>query len=73
MTKHAVDLAAVRSDVVDLVDLATRSGEEVVFTRGGEAVAKIVPMSDNDDGWTKLAEESFAFWDNEEDAIYDAL
>lgn len=24
-------------------------------------------------GWLKVAEPSFAFWDNEEDAIYDRL
>lgn len=30
-------------------------------------------ISPEDLGWTALAETSFAFWDNPEDAIYDKL
>lgn len=28
---------------------------------------------EDDRAWTKLAEPSFAFWDNADDSIYDAL
>jgi len=44
MAEHAVDLGHVRTQLTDLVDQAARSGEEVVLTREGEAVAKIVPL-----------------------------
>ena len=30
-------------------------------------------ISADDVAWTKLAEQSFNLWDNEEDAIYDQL
>jgi antitoxin (DNA-binding transcriptional repressor) of toxin-antitoxin stability system len=44
MAERTVDLDHVRTQLTDLVDQATRSGEEVVLTRAGEAVAKIVPI-----------------------------
>ena len=44
MAGHEVDLGHARTELTDLVDEAARSGEEVVLTRGGEAVAKIVPL-----------------------------
>ncbi|MFL5539099.1 MAG: type II toxin-antitoxin system Phd/YefM family antitoxin [Longimicrobiaceae bacterium] len=44
MAQHAVDLAQMRPELTELVDQAARSGEEVVLTREGEAVAKIVPL-----------------------------
>ena len=39
----AVDLTKVSRPLSELVDEATRSGE-LVLTRGGKAVAKIVPL-----------------------------
>lgn len=39
----AVDLTDAPQQLRELVDEATRSGE-VVLTRGGEAVAKIIPL-----------------------------
>ena len=27
----------------------------------------------SDESWMRLAEDAFAFWDNDEDAIYDSL
>ena len=30
-------------------------------------------LSEDDLGWMRLAETSFDFWDNEDDAIYDSL
>lgn len=39
----AIDLTKVSRPLSELVDEATRSGE-LVLTRGGEAVAKIVPL-----------------------------
>ncbi|HKP73964.1 MAG TPA: hypothetical protein VJT67_00415 [Longimicrobiaceae bacterium] len=97
MFEHPIDLNGSPSELGELVDRAARSGEEVVLTREGEAVAKIVPLvrekkprrfgstreyltvpddfdsPDVDEGWLKLTEQSFAFWDNEEDSVYDVL
>lgn len=39
----AVDLNKASTELREIVDEATRSGE-VVLTRGGEAVAKVVPL-----------------------------
>ena len=33
----------------------------------------LLGISPEDYGWLKLAESSFEFWDNEEDAIYDQM
>jgi antitoxin (DNA-binding transcriptional repressor) of toxin-antitoxin stability system len=44
MAENAVDLGHAQTQLTELVDQAARSGEEVVLTRGGEAVAKIVPL-----------------------------
>lgn len=44
MTSRAVDLNQARTQLPELVEHAARSGEEVVLTREGEAVAKIVPL-----------------------------
>jgi antitoxin (DNA-binding transcriptional repressor) of toxin-antitoxin stability system len=44
MAQRAVDLGDTRTKLVDLVDQASQTGEEVVLTREGEAVAKIVPL-----------------------------
>jgi len=39
-----------------------------------DEIARLVRDSvDEDLGWLKLAESSFAFWDNEGDAVYDDL
>ena len=34
---------------------------------------KLLKVSLDTFGWLKIAEPSFAFWDNDEDAIYDQL
>ena len=34
---------------------------------------KLLGISAEDFGWLKLSELAFAFWENEEDAIYDQL
>jgi hypothetical protein len=34
---------------------------------------RLLGISAEDYGWLKLAESSFDFWDNEEDAIYDQM
>ncbi len=34
---------------------------------------KLLGISAEDFGWLKLSESVFAFWENEEDAIYDEL
>jgi len=47
MAVHTVDLDHAGTQLTELVDEAARSGEEVVLTRGGEAVAKIVPLVRN--------------------------
>jgi len=44
MLEHAIDLSDVRSELNELVERAARSGEEVVLTREGEVVAKIIPL-----------------------------
>ena len=33
----------------------------------------LLSISPEDYGWLRLAESSFEFWDNEEDAIYDQM
>jgi len=37
------------------------------------ALPRHLKISADDAAWPKLAESSFAFWDNPEDAIYDTL
>jgi prevent-host-death family protein len=44
MADRTVDLDDVCTQLTDLVDQAVRAGEEVVLTRAGEPVARIVPM-----------------------------
>lgn len=44
MASRAVDLNQAQTQLTELVDHAAQSGEEVVLTREGEAVAKIVPL-----------------------------
>jgi antitoxin (DNA-binding transcriptional repressor) of toxin-antitoxin stability system len=44
MALRAVDLDHDTPRLTELVDDAARSGEEVLLTREGEAVAKIVPL-----------------------------
>lgn len=34
---------------------------------------RLLDISKDDMAWMKVAEPSFEFWDNEEDAIYDKL
>jgi len=34
---------------------------------------QLLGISAEDYGWLKLSESAFAFWENEEDAIYDEL
>jgi hypothetical protein len=34
---------------------------------------RLIDISKDDLAWMKVAEPSFAFWDNEEDAIHDKL
>ncbi len=36
-------------------------------------LSRLLKISPNDIAWLKLAEPSFEFWDNPEDAIYDKL
>ncbi|MBW3655944.1 MAG: hypothetical protein KY444_07540, partial [Gemmatimonadetes bacterium] len=43
MSSPAVDLTSVPGRLQELVDEATREGE-VLLTRGGEAIAKIIPL-----------------------------
>ena len=47
MAVHTVDLDHAGTQLTELADEAARSGEEVVLTRKGEAVAKIVPLVRN--------------------------
>ena len=58
MCEHAIDRDA-QSEPGELVDRAVASDD--LDSVGSEK------------RWIGLAEESFAFWDNEEDSIYDAL
>ncbi|HST58997.1 MAG TPA: hypothetical protein VLK84_09920 [Longimicrobium sp.] len=44
MTFPAVDLGGATEELRELVDQASRSGE-VVLTRAGEAVARIIPLA----------------------------
>jgi hypothetical protein len=38
-----------------------------------QSLPEHLKISPDDLAWTRLAESSFAFWDNPEDAIYDKL
>jgi hypothetical protein len=38
-----------------------------------KALPQHLKIAPEDLGWSRLAEPAFAFWDNEEDAIYDTL
>lgn len=44
MNTREVDLNHASAGLTEVVEHAIRSGEEVVLTREGEAVAKIVPL-----------------------------
>ncbi len=62
-----------------------RSGERLVLTVRGRPVAVIAPIDQaaldaaiarelekaEGEGWLAAAEGAFAFWDNEEDAVWD--
>lgn len=64
-----------------------RSGERLLLTVRGRPVAVIAPIDQQaleaaifrevekaeDDGWLTLAEGAFAFWDNDEDAVWDRV
>jgi hypothetical protein len=54
--------------------IAEKQGQLYIFYTG--EILKdtaVIFCSPEDYGWLKLAELSFGFWDNEEDAIYDQL
>ena len=62
-----------------------RSGERLLLTVRGRPVAIIAPIEQKaldaaisrealkaeDEGWLAAAEDAFAFWDNENDAVWD--
>jgi prevent-host-death family protein len=64
-----------------------RSGERLLLTVRGRPVAVIAPIDQQaldaaisreaqkgeDEGWLATAEDAFAFWDNDEDAIWDRV
>ncbi|MEK7560834.1 MAG: hypothetical protein AAB539_02655 [Patescibacteria group bacterium] len=50
-----------------------RRGESFLVVRRSRPVFKISPPEEEDRALLKLAEESFTFWDNCDDAIYDRL
>jgi prevent-host-death family protein len=64
-----------------------RRGERLLLTVRGRPVAIIAPIEESrldaaisreahnaeDQGWLAAAEESFAFWDNEDDAVWDRV
>lgn len=57
----------------ELKQLAAEVAEMSEDERIDFASGLIVSLEERDDNWLKLAEASFAFWDNDEDAIYDNL
>ncbi len=64
-----------------------RGGERLLLTLRGQPVAVIAPLDPRvldaaisrearkveDEGWLAAAEEAFAFWNNDEDAIWDRV
>jgi hypothetical protein len=63
------------TDVNDLKkDVLEIKSELKAIKQRLDEIARLVSDSvDENLGWLKLAESSFAFWDNGEDAIYDGL
>jgi len=45
MAGRVLDLDLDRTRLTELVDQAARSGDEVILTREGEAIAKLVPLA----------------------------
>lgn len=37
------------------------------------ALPAVLRLSPDDYGWLKVVDSSFAFWDNDDDAVYDTL
>jgi prevent-host-death family protein len=80
-TVGARDLKQHTGDVIARV----RGGERLLLTVRGRPVAVIVPIDQQaldaaisrevqkveDEGWLAVAENAFAFWDNQDDAIWD--
>ena len=64
-----------------------RGGERLLLTVRGRPVAVIVPIDQQaldavisrearraeDEGWLAAAQDAFAFWDNDEDAVWDRV
>jgi prevent-host-death family protein len=64
-----------------------RRGERLLLTVRGRPVAIIAPIEQSrldaaisreaqnaeEQGWLAVAEEAFAFWDNEDDAVWDRV
>ena len=56
-------------DVVEAINMLS-SDERAELVSVLPAILRLTP---DDYGWLQVAERSFAFWDNDDDAIYDNL
>jgi len=67
LPKDVLKKAKVRSALTDrtLSELVTEALEQTLDDPRG--------LSEDDLAWMRLADTSFDFWDNEDDAIYDTL
>lgn len=49
-------------------------GERLLLTHRGSPIAVISPVDQAESlGWLAVSESSFAFWDNEDDAVWDRV
>ena len=55
--------------VIDAVRRLPPDGQREVLAR----LPSVLALSSEDLAWLRLAESAFEFWDNPEDAAYDAL
>lgn len=85
---HSVGTRELKQHTGEIVE-RVRNGERVLLTLRGEPVAVISPVdrdaieeavqmeaakAEKDTlGWLAASEESFSFWDNEEDEIWDEV
>jgi hypothetical protein len=55
------------------IELAIKELDKASQQKLLQDLPKLLGISFDAMGWLKVAEPSFAFWDNEEDAIYDNI
>ncbi len=60
---------------------AVQKGDKVILTKRGKLFAAVARLRENEierlilegQGWLKLSESAFDFWDNEDDKVWDKV